>query len=132
MNALRSRGLFHSLVLIAALVAIWQALYWWVGDIALASPLATFAYTAKLFASDSFDTHVIDTLRAFAIAYALSVVIGLAVGFWLGFDRSVRRHAGADDRLRLRGAEAHAVPDPAARVRARRSPPRWRSACCTA
>jgi NitT/TauT family transport system permease protein len=51
------------------------------------APLATLAYTAKLFASESFDTHVIDTLRAFAIAYALSVVIGLAVGFWLGFDR---------------------------------------------
>jgi NitT/TauT family transport system permease protein len=83
----RWRGLRNSLVLIVALVAIWQGLYWWVGDIALASPLATLAYTAKLFASESFDTHVIDTLRAFAIAYALSVVIGLAVGFWLGFDR---------------------------------------------
>jgi NitT/TauT family transport system permease protein len=77
----------NSIVLIVALVAIWQALYWWVGDIALASPLATLDYTAKLFASDSFDTHLFDTLRAFAIAYALSVVIGLAVGFWLGFDR---------------------------------------------
>ena len=81
------KGLRNSLVLIVALVAIWQGLYWWVGDIALASPLATFAYTAKLFASESFDTHVIDTLRAFAIAYTLSVVIGLIVGFWLGFDR---------------------------------------------
>ena len=30
---------------------------------------------------------VYETLRAFSIAYALSVVIGLAVGFWLGFDR---------------------------------------------
>src|SRR6185369_15107084 len=83
----RWRGLRNSLVLIVTLVAIWQGLYWWVGDIALASPLATFAYTAKLFASESFGTHVIDTLRAFAIAYALSVVIGLVVGFWLGFDR---------------------------------------------
>jgi len=81
------KGLRNSLVLIVALVAIWQGLYWWVGDIALASPLATFAYTAKLFASESFDTRVIDTLRAFAIAYTLSVVIGLIVGFWLGFDR---------------------------------------------
>jgi NitT/TauT family transport system permease protein len=80
-------GLRNALILIVALVAIWQALYAWVGDVALASPAATLAYTVKLFASDSFDTHLFDTLRAFAIAYALSVGIGLAVGFWLGFDR---------------------------------------------
>jgi ABC-type nitrate/sulfonate/bicarbonate transport system permease component len=54
---------------------------------ALASPLATFRYTATLVASESFDLHLLDTLRAFAIAYALSVVIGLLLGFWLGFDR---------------------------------------------
>ena len=77
----------NSLVLIVALVAIWQGLYWWVGDVALASPLATLRYTAKLFATESFEGHLFDTLRAFAIAFALSVVIGLAVGFWLGFDR---------------------------------------------
>ncbi|HYU82938.1 MAG TPA: ABC transporter permease subunit [Candidatus Polarisedimenticolia bacterium] len=81
------RGWVHTLVLVAALVLIWQALYWWIGDVALASPAATLAYTAKLFATESFDAQVIETLRAFAIAYALSVVIGLAVGFWLGFDR---------------------------------------------
>lgn len=82
----RSSGL-HSLTLIVALVAIWQGLYWWVGDVALASPLATLRYTATLFASESFESHLFDTLKAFAIAYALSVLIGLVVGFWLGFDR---------------------------------------------
>jgi len=87
MNSSRWRGWRNALVLIAALIAIWQILYWWVGDVALASPLATLRYTATLVVSESFDTHFIDTMRAFAIAYALSVVIGLAVGFWLGFDR---------------------------------------------
>ena len=77
----------NALVLIAALLLLWQMLYWWAGEVALASPLATLRYTAKLIATESFDTHLLDTLRAFAIAYALSVVIGLAVGFWLGFDR---------------------------------------------
>jgi len=77
----------NAVMLIAAIVALWQGLYWWVGDVALASPLATLRYTAKLVASDSFDTHLFDTLRAFGIAFALSVVIGLLVGFWLGFDR---------------------------------------------
>jgi hypothetical protein len=77
----------NALVLIGALLLLWQGVYWWTGDVALASPLATLRYTAKLVASESFDMHLVDTLRAFAIAYALSVVIGLAVGFWLGFDR---------------------------------------------
>ena len=77
----------NALVLIASLVVIWQLVYWMVGDIAIASPLATLRYTAKLFATESFGANVWDTLRAFAVAYALSVVIGLAVGFWLGFDR---------------------------------------------
>ena len=81
------RRVRNAVVLIAAIVALWQGLYWWVGDVALASPLATLRYTAKLVASESFDTHLFDTLRAFAIAFVLSVVIGLLVGFWLGFDR---------------------------------------------
>jgi NitT/TauT family transport system permease protein len=77
----------NALVLIAALLLIWQGLYWWAGEVALASPLATLHYTVKLVATESFDMHLVDTLGAFAIAYALSVVIGLAAGFWLGFDR---------------------------------------------
>jgi NitT/TauT family transport system permease protein len=85
-NANWSR-LRNALVLIGALLLLWQGAYWWTGDVALASPLATVRYTAKLVASESFGMHLFDTLRAFAIAYALSVVIGLAVGFWLGFDR---------------------------------------------
>src|SRR4051795_4936324 len=31
--------------------------------------------------------HLRDTLDGFAIAFALSVAMGLAAGFWLGFDR---------------------------------------------
>jgi len=77
----------NAFVLIAVLLAIWQALYWWAGEVALASPLATLRYTLRLVATESFDAHLLDTLRAFAIAYALSVLIGLVVGFWLGFDR---------------------------------------------
>jgi NitT/TauT family transport system permease protein len=87
MSAAHWRRLSNTLMLIAALVAIWQGLYWWVGDVALASPLATLRYTAKLVASDTFAMHLFDTMRAFAIAFVLSVVIGLLVGFWLGFDR---------------------------------------------
>jgi NitT/TauT family transport system permease protein len=77
----------NAATLVVVLLAIWQALYWWVGDSALASPMATFRYTAQLVTGETFATHLFDTMRAFTIAFALSVAIGLAVGFWLGLDR---------------------------------------------
>jgi NitT/TauT family transport system permease protein len=80
-------GLRNGLTLLVGLLLLWQLLYLWTGDVALASPMQTFRYTAKLFTQDAFDAQVYETLRAFTIAYALSVAIGLAVGFWLGFDR---------------------------------------------
>ena len=81
------RSARNGLILIVGLLLLWQLLYFWTGDIALASPLATLSYTVKLFATDAFDVQIYETLRAFSIAYALAVVIGLLVGFWLGFDR---------------------------------------------
>ncbi|HZI84693.1 MAG TPA: ABC transporter permease subunit [Casimicrobiaceae bacterium] len=83
----RWRGSRNALLLVAALLAIWQALYWWVGDSALASPLATLRYTARMVSSGDFGAHAYDTMRAFVIAFAFSVAIGLAAGFWLGFQR---------------------------------------------
>ncbi len=83
----RWHGPRNAFVMVAVLFAIWQGLYWWVGDVALASPLATMRYTAKLVTGETFALHLFDTMRAFVIAFALSVAIGLLVGFWLGFDR---------------------------------------------
>ena len=83
----RFAGLRNGLTLVVGLLLLWQFLYLWTGDVALASPLATFRYTARLFATESFGAQVYETLRAFSIAYAISVVMGLGIGFWLGFDR---------------------------------------------
>ncbi|MEO5699360.1 MAG: ABC transporter permease subunit [Casimicrobiaceae bacterium] len=80
-------GVRNGLILIASLVALWQLVYWMVGDFALSSPLATLRYTVELLGREDFGGHVYDTLRAFFIAFAISVAIGLLVGFWLGFDR---------------------------------------------
>lgn len=87
MKSGRLQGTFNALLLVAALLGLWQLVYWVVGDAALSSPLATLRYTVRLVTSDTFGMHLFDTMRAFAIAFALSVVIGLLVGFWLGFDR---------------------------------------------
>ncbi len=87
MSVPRWRGPRDALLLTAVLVALWQALYGWVGDVALSSPVETIRYTAKLITSETFGAHLIDTMRAFVIAFALSVALGLLIGFWLGFDR---------------------------------------------
>jgi NitT/TauT family transport system permease protein len=87
MSAHASHGGRNALLLIAVLIALWQVMFWLVGDIALTSPLETFRYTIKLVTSETFGTHLFDTLRAFAIAFAVSVVVGLLVGFWLGFEK---------------------------------------------
>jgi NitT/TauT family transport system permease protein len=83
----RWTGTRNALTLIVGLVLLWQIVYLMVGETALSSPLATLRYTAKLVTSENFTLHLYDTMRAFAIAFLLSVAIGLFVGFWLGFDR---------------------------------------------
>ena len=77
----------NAALMIVALVALWELVYLLVGESALASPLATLRYGLRMVTSESFGAHLYDTMRAFAIALLFSVVIGLAVGFWLGFDR---------------------------------------------
>ncbi len=80
-------GLRNGLLVVAALFALWQGVYWAVGDAGLSSPLQTLQYTGQLLQREDFPLHVYDTMRAFAIAFVLSVVFGLLGGLWLGFDR---------------------------------------------
>ena len=51
MTASSVRSLRNGAVLILILLAIWQGLYWMVGDVALRSPLQTVMFTAKLLGS---------------------------------------------------------------------------------
>ena len=81
------RGARNALTLVVGLLLLWQLVYLMVGDAALPSPFATLRYTARLVTSETFGKHLFDTARAFTIAFALSVGIGLLVGFWLGFDK---------------------------------------------
>jgi NitT/TauT family transport system permease protein len=77
----------NALVLCAVIFVAWQSLYWAVGEIALRSPLETFAYTTQLTGTDSFWVHLSETAKAFAAALLLAVLIGLSIGFLLGFNR---------------------------------------------
>jgi NitT/TauT family transport system permease protein len=77
----------NMIILLAVLVALWQGLYWVVGDIAFRSPLQTFSYTLHLLGTVSFWPNVLETAQAFALAVLLSIAIGLAIGFTLGLNR---------------------------------------------
>jgi NitT/TauT family transport system permease protein len=83
----RVAGVRNALLLVVGIVLVWQLLYLWLGEVALASPLATLRYTAKLVTSDRFLPHLRETMLAFAAGYALAAVFGLAIGFWLGAHR---------------------------------------------
>jgi NitT/TauT family transport system permease protein len=77
----------NSLILVTALLIAWQILFEIAGAQAITAPLATFRYLAQLLATKNFWGHVEETFRAFAIALALAVILGLLIGFWLGAHR---------------------------------------------
>lgn len=86
MNA-KGSILRNTLTLIAAVLIGWQALYWLVGDVALRSPLQTFAFTARFIATPQFAAHVAETGAAFGVALLIAVASGLSIGFALGVSR---------------------------------------------
>jgi NitT/TauT family transport system permease protein len=78
------------IVIVAVLLAIWQGLFLYAGDVAITPPLRTFAFAGELFARASFWPHVGATLLAFVYALAISAIAGVALGLLLG----LRRFAG--------------------------------------
>ena len=81
-----NNGMRNGMILIASLLILWQLLYLSVGEFAITSPWATFRFTLELLGRDDFMGHLKETLSAFALAFVISVVLGLAAGFWMGFD----------------------------------------------
>jgi len=80
----------HAIALLVGLLLCWQLLYWGVGEIAFRSPWETIRFTAGLLGSDRFWPHLLETSKAFALALALSVAIGLPLGALLGLNRAAR------------------------------------------
>jgi NitT/TauT family transport system permease protein len=77
-----------SILLVLGILAIWQALYWIAGDIALTSPAGTVAHLWKLLGTMRFWEHAAETARAFSIAVAISLLGGVALGVMLGLNRT--------------------------------------------
>jgi NitT/TauT family transport system permease protein len=74
-------------LLIAALLAAWQALFSFAGSGALTSPLDTMAYTLQLLSSPTFYPHLLETAKAFALALGIAISCGILIGFTLGLYR---------------------------------------------
>lgn len=85
----RGRAL-DSLVLVLALLTLWQAVGSLTQGIAVSPPVGTLIYLAELVRTRMFWEHVSATVTAFLMAFAFSAVLGLALGLVLGS----RRFAG--------------------------------------
>jgi len=81
MSALRAA------ILIAAIMAAWQLLFWWAGETALTSPHETIVYTLQLLASPAFYPHLAETGQAFVVALGIAISCGILIGFSLGLYR---------------------------------------------
>jgi NitT/TauT family transport system permease protein len=81
------KSLRNTIVLIVGLLVFWEVMYFIVGDVAMRSPWQTMRSTVELARSDWFWPHVDNTMRAFAAALAIAVVLGLLIGFALGLHR---------------------------------------------
>ena len=75
------------LLLIVSLLLLWQALYFFAGDIALSSPVATARRLAQMLGDPRFVPHVLETLSAFLQGFLIAVLLGLAIGIALGAHR---------------------------------------------
>jgi len=77
----------NTVILIAGLFVFWELVYLVVGDVALRSPWQTTQFLGKLMQTDLFWLHLADSLKAFAVALVIAVVLGLLIGFALGLHR---------------------------------------------
>jgi NitT/TauT family transport system permease protein len=87
MNRQAGPILRNTLALIVTVLIGWQMLYWIVGDVALRSPLQTFAFSARFMSTPQFAAHLAATSEAFGLALLLAVAAGLSIGFALGASR---------------------------------------------
>lgn len=85
--ARRGGALLDTLLVIVAILAVWQGLHWLAGDVAIASPRATLERLAELLADPRFWPNVWETLRAFGLALLYALLGGLILGVVLGGHR---------------------------------------------
>src|SRR4029077_13619113 len=81
---------FDTFLLVLTVLALWQVIGSWTKGVAVSPPLQTLVYLFGLLRTWMFWDHAAATLEAFALAFILSALIGLALGLIFG----LRRFAG--------------------------------------
>jgi NitT/TauT family transport system permease protein len=89
-SAWNARRALDTLALLVVIVAVWQGLYAYAGEVAITPPWETVRYAASLLATANFWGHVAETVSAFVYALLISIALGVAAGLVLG----LRRFAG--------------------------------------
>lgn len=84
-RALRVR--WNGIVLIGALLILWQLVFEVAGDNAMAPPIATVGFLLQLLDTADFWSNVTATAAAFLLALVIALLLGLAIGFVLGLHR---------------------------------------------
>jgi len=77
----------NTVILIVGLFLVWELAYLVVGNVALRSPWQTVKFLGDLMRTDLFWLHLADSLKAFAVALTIAIVLGLLIGFALGLHR---------------------------------------------
>ncbi len=88
MTKFLARYFSDGLILVIVLLLAWQACHTLVGEVALTSPLVTFAYLMDMLTGRvSFWFHLLATGKAFAWALMLAISIGCGIGLTFGLHR---------------------------------------------
>jgi NitT/TauT family transport system permease protein len=83
-------GAFDALVIFVLVLAIWQAVFAYAGEAAIASPSSTIGFLSSFVTTATFWGHFAATMTAFAYALVISAGLGVVLGLVLG----LRRFAG--------------------------------------
>ncbi|MGU3493946.1 ABC transporter permease [Xanthobacteraceae bacterium A53D] len=88
--AVRRAGSFDGLIILVIALLIWQGTHLYVGEAALASPVATLSFLSGFLRTPVFWGHFAATVAAFGWALLIAGVLGIVLGLVLG----ERRFAG--------------------------------------
>lgn len=86
-SARTSTRILDLALLIATILAAWQALYLFAGDVAITSPLTTLTHATELLPARDFRPHLVASVTALVYALLISYLGGVALGLTLGFHR---------------------------------------------
>ena len=82
-----TRRISDTVIIVGAVLLIWQGLAEWVGETALSAPGPTLAYMWDFVPSERFAVNALSTAITFGWALLIAYGLGLAIGIWMGAHR---------------------------------------------